>query len=1156
MSTKSFNPSQIKAIDHKNSDILISAGAGSGKTATLTERIIRKILAGSDIDKMLVVTFTKESANDLKNKIQKSIVERMKTANESEKEHLYSQIVKIGGADISTIHSFCLKVIRPNFVSLPIDNNFRIGEENEIDFIKSEVMKDVIEEFYESEMPSEEFLIVSDCFSTISNPDALAKKLLILYDKLSSTQLFLDTLLVSKSLDGDFMESPFGKVINEEIKGFAQHYLSVYEKIFENAKSLDPDSPVLSALQKDFDVIARLVNATEKGLSYEVFKGIFASYSADSLRGISDSGLSDVEIIKKIRDKLKTKIKTYTEYFSSTIDSLAHAYMQNATVCEAMYNILSKFNNEFIERKRKYGVCDFNDIERYTYKLLCQPNGKPTQLAREISEEYDEIYIDEYQDTNSLQDAIFASISKSNRFMVGDIKQSIYRFRSAEPEIFSHYRTVFEDITSKDDEGTNGKTIFMSSNYRCDKGVIDLTNDVSDYMFLNSDGIPYQSDDRLGFEKIYEGKHTPQKSEICIIDRSAFSEEEKHEELQAKYVAKRIYDMIGKERLPSGEIIKPSHIAILLRKGRHKSYYIDALNALGINAEYVDNVRFFEKPHVLLLLSLLNVIDNPYNDTYLAGALRSPVFNFTFDDLLLIRKTEQKDVPLFSALLEFEGNPEIERKISLFREKLSKMQDDVKKMNAYEAVSYVMSVCGLISSSRKMERKDLIKFYNHAREYESTSYKGLYKFLLYIESIKDSSSKDGAFASSDDSIRIMSVHASKGLEFEICFLSNLETEFSDQDTREPILFERHLGIASYVGNPGSLIKYNTLIRKSVALAIKKATKDEEMRVLYVALTRARSKIIATATMKNAQSELELIKGLSRYVSKHYVYSHNSHIDYLLNTYYTKKPDIDFKIIDSYDEISTGDNATISENSLDSNKVSEFRNILKNRFDFKYQYGYLNKLPSKVSVSRLKPNLLDGTENDEIDLTKDLELKPKFMSNDVSRVTGSERGTATHLFMQFCDFDNLAINGYENELKRLLDNSFISEADAKIIEKKHIELFLKSSLFNIMRDAKMIKREFRFNVLLDANEFSSDPDLKQQKLLVQGVIDAVFEDANGKLILVDYKTDKVTNENYESLLKERYTSQLSYYKKAIELIFEKPLDKVLIYSVPLSKTVKI
>ena len=1156
MSKKSFNPSQTKAILHADSDILISAGAGSGKTATLTERIIRKILSGKDISNMLVVTFTKEAANDLKNKIQKSIVERMKTATEAEKEHLYSQIVKIGSADISTIHSFCLKIIRPNFVSLPIDSGFRIGEENEIDFIKNEVMKDVIEDFYESTIPSEEFLIVSDCFSTISNADSLAKKLLTLYDKLSSTPLFLDTLLVSKSFDDDFMKSGFGQTLNEEIKQFAEHYAIVYESIIEEIKSLDADAPYLDAIIKDYDFLNRLLNATTKGLKYETFKDIFASYTADTLRGIGKGGLENIEVIKKIRDKFKAKIKTYKDYFSSTTSSLTHALSQNTTICEAMYKILSKFNDEFTKRKHKYGVCDFNDIERYAYKLLCQPNGEPTPLARKISEQYDEIYIDEYQDTNSLQDAIFASISKNNRFMVGDIKQSIYRFRSAEPEIFSHYRTVFEDVTKKDDIGNNGKTIFMSSNYRCDKDVIDLTNAVSDYMFFNSDGIPYQSDDRLEFKKIHTGEYSPQKSEICVIDRSMFSSDEAHEALQAKYVAKRIYDMIGVEKLPSGEIIKPCHIAILLRKGKHKSYYIDALHALGINAEYVDNVKFFEKPHILLLLSLLNIIDNPYNDTYLAGALYSSVFGFSFDDLLLIRKKAPSGVPLYTALSSFEGNDEIKRKIERFKEKLSTMQDDVKKLNAYEAVSYVMNTCGLISATKKTERRDLIKFYNHAREYEGTSYKGLYKFLIYIESIKDSSSKDGAFASSNDSIRIMSIHASKGLEFEICFLSNLETGFSDQDTREPILFERHLGIASYVGNPGSLIKYNTLIRKSVGLAIKKATKDEEMRVLYVALTRARSKVIATSTMENATKELTLIKGLSKYVSKHHVYSHDSHIDYLLNTYYTKALDVDFKIINSYDEIIVDDNITTSEETLDFDKVNELRATLKERFNFKYPYEYLNKLPSKVSVSRLKPNLLDGTENDEIDLTKELALKPRFLSGEETAITGADRGTATHLFMQFCDFENLEKNGYENELKRLLDNSFISAADANIINKEHICLFKESSLFSIMRSAKMIKREFRFNVMLEADEFSADPELKRQKILVQGVIDAVFEDADGKLILVDYKTDKVTNENYESLLKERYISQLSYYKKAIELIFEKPLDKVLIYSVPLSKTVKI
>ena len=1157
MSTKNFNPSQTKAILHKDSDILISAGAGSGKTATLTERIIRKILSGANIDKMLVVTFTKESANDLKNKIQKSIVERMKNATDSEKEHLYSQIVKIGSADISTIHSFCLKVIRPNFVNLPIDSNFRIGEENEIEYIKSEVMKDVIEDFYESATPSEEFLIVSDCFSTISSADSLSKKLLTLYNNLSSTQLFLDTLLVSKSLDGDFMESCFGQVLKDDIGKFVEHYVSAYKNIIEKTLALDEDAPFLSALQKDLDILERLSNALNKGLGYDTFKNIFNSYSAESLRGISKSGLDNTEIVKKVRDKFKDKIKKYTEYFSSTHDSLAHAYSQNAIICQAMYDILSKFNDEFIERKRKYGVCDFNDIERYTYKLLCDKNGEPTPLAREIAEEYDEIYIDEYQDTNSLQDAIFAAISKNNRFMVGDIKQSIYRFRSAEPEIFSHYRTVFEDVTDKDYSGTNGKTIFMSSNYRCDKDVIDLTNDVSDYMFFNSDGIPYQKDDNLGFEKIYSGKHTPQKSEICIIDRSAFPNENDHEKLQAKYVAKRIYDMLDNEKLPNGKLIKPSDIAILLRKGRHKSYYIDELNALGINAEYVDNVRFFEKPHVLLLLSLLNAIDNPYNDTYLAGALCSSVFNFTFDDLLTVRKDTQNGIPLYSALLSYDGREEIIKKINRFKEKLTEMQNDVKKLNAFEAVSYVMNTSRLLSSSNKHERRDLIKFYNHAREYESSSYKGLYKFLLYIESIKGSSSKDGAFASSDDSIRIMSVHASKGLEFEICFLSNLETGFSDQDTREPILFERHLGIASYIGNQGSLIKYNTLLRKTTSLAIKKATKDEEMRVLYVALTRARSKIIATATMKNAYEELEIIKGLTNYVSKHHVYSHNSHIDYLLDTYYLKKPDISFNIINSYSEIDVKYEGKALVESLDQEKIKEIESILKNRFDFKYKYGYLNKLPSKVSVSRLKPGLLDSEENDEIDLTKDLKLKPRFLSEQLdNEITSAEHGTATHLFMQFCDFENLEANGYENELSRLLEKSFVSENDTKLIEKAHIEGFVKSSLFKEMRNAKSLRREFRFNVMLNAKDFTSDPELQKESVLVQGVIDAVFEDENGRLILVDYKTDKVTNKNYEAVLKDRYTSQLLYYKKAIELIYEKPLDKVLLYSVPLAKTVEL
>ena len=1161
--SKKFNASQQKAIDHENGDLLISAGAGAGKTATLTARIIEKILAGSNIDKMLVVTFTKESANDLKNKIQEGIVEKMKEESGKNREKLHSQIVKIGSADISTIHSFCLKIIRPNFASLPIDSNFRIGDENEIDYIKNEVMKDVIEDFYESQTPSEEFLIVSDCFSSISDSTALSKKLLTLYDKLSSTKLFLDTLLISKSLDGDFMDSGFGKMLIYDIDLFVKHYKNAFSSVVAEALSINATGEFLTSLQNDLDFLDRVSNAISKNLDYATFKNIFASYSADKMNGLTKSGLSDHEVISTIRDNFKKKIIKYNEYFSSSADSLLHAYNQNAIVCQAMYDILSKFNNEFIERKRKYGVCDYNDLERYTYKLLYKPNGEPSDLAKEVAKEYDEIFIDEYQDTNSLQDAIFAAISKNNRFMVGDIKQSIYRFRSAEPEIFSHYRTVFEDITNKKDEGKNGKTIFMSLNYRCDENVIDLSNDVSDYMFLNSDGIPYQKEDNLGFKKKIEGKHTPQKCELCIIDRSAFPDEDDHELIQAKYVAKRIYEMIDKKHLPNGEKIKAKDIAILLRKGKHKSYYIDELKKLGIDAEYVDNVKFFEKPAVLLLLSLLNTIDNPYNDTYLAGALCSPLFKFSFDELLHIRKG-QKDVPLYSALSSYEGIEAISNKIAKFNKKLSIMQEEVKKMNAYEAVSYVMNTCGLLSSSKKSERIDLIKFYDHARSYEKNSYKGLCKFLLYIESIKDSKSKDGAFASNDKCVKIMSVHASKGLEFEICFLSNLETGFSDQDTREPILFERHLGISSYIGNRNSLVKYDTLLRKVTSLAIKKATKEEEMRVLYVALTRARSKIIATASMKNANKELALIKSFSKYLSKYHVYSHNSHLDYILNTYFLKKPDIDFELVNSVDQINVNPEKG-DEKTTDFNKLKKLEEILNTRLDFTYEYGYLNKLPSKVSVSRLKPDILDSDENEEIDLSKDLRLKPRFLSEvpkdestDAEQVTatGAEKGTATHLFMQFCDFENLEANGYDNELERLIKNSFISKDDSKNIEQSHIESFINSSLFKRMKNAKVLKRELRFNVMLSAKDFTADPELQKEKILVQGVVDAIFEDEDGKLILVDYKTDKVTNKNYENILKDRYTSQLLYYKKAIELIYEKPLDKVLLYSVPLAKTVEL
>ncbi len=1148
--------SQRKAIMHNGTDILISAGAGSGKTATLTERIIRKISSGSDITKMLVVTFTKEAANELKSRITDALAEKLK--EEPDNYDLRSQIVKIGNADISTIHSFCLNIIRPNFDKLSLDSDFRVGEENEIDTIKTEVMREIVNSFYESTIENEDFLIVSDAYSQLHNEDALDKKLLTLYNNLSSTSRFLDTLLLSQELNGDFMNTAYGEVLAQQISFFTKHYRPIYEEIIENIQALDGAPKYLLAFTSDLDLIDRLDNAL-KNPKYSTFKDIFSSYTPLGLNGIKNSKI-DSDFAKAVREKFKDTVidKYKNSLFVSSEESIVESFKQNAIICRAIYKILSKFDEEFGARKRKYGLCDFNDIERYTYKLLCNSDGTPTALAKEIALKYDEIYIDEYQDTNSLQDSIFSAISRSNRFMVGDIKQSIYRFRSAEPEIFSHYRNTFEDITLTEPMSSVGKTIFMSDNFRCDRSVIDFSNEISDYMFFNSNGIPYNTLDRLGCKKRYKGAHSPQNCEIHILDKSNYDKNIASmtpDKLQAKYVAEKIDNLLKNGKLPNGEKIKCSDIAILLRKGRFKQYYIDELNRLGIAAEYIDDVKFFEKPHVLLLLSLLNTIDNPYKDTYLASTLSSSIFNFSLEELLAMRKLSGKNCSLYSTILSYKNDDEILKKINYFKEKLLYLQSEIKRMNAYEAVSFVLRECGLLSSANAHQRKDFIKFYNQARIFERNSYKGLFEFLAYVENVREAKSKETVFTNPDDCVRIMSIHASKGLEFEICFICNTESEFSTQDLREPILFERRLGIAGHVGNTGALVKYNTLLKKCTALAIDKASKEEEMRVLYVAMTRARSKLIVVGTMNKAEKELDLIKKLSPKSSPHYLYSINTTLGYIMNTFYTPRDYIDLYITDINDGLSENEPPKYNSET-DNFKVKEIQETLRERFSYEYPYEYLNKIPSKLSVSKLYPNILDDTENNEIDLKKALKEKPSFLSSEKRVITGADKGTATHVFMQFCDFKLLLKNGVDSELKRLLDNSFISSNDAEIINKEHLEDFARSELFEKMLKAKNIYRELRFNVMLPADEFSQDERIKKESVLVQGVIDAVFEDENGEIILVDYKTDSVDEKNCEKVLKERYSTQLSYYKKAIELMLNKPVSKVLLYSVPLAKTVEL
>lgn len=1163
--SKKYEPTRAQslAIAHSGSDLLISAGAGSGKTATLTDRIVKRICDKDnkgDISRMLVVTYTNDAASELKTRIAKKLSERLK--DDPKNSHLCSQIVKVTSADISTIHSFCYKALRPHFDKIGLDSDFRIGEKNELEIIKLEAIGQVIDEFYEADVLDPDFLLVSDCYSDYTDDSTLGTSLLDLHTKLCSTKDGLEMLLKPMDSAEEFLATKYGLVLTEKLRSLTEHFLPLVSSLYSEICGDESNKKYFNTFEELFDILTRLDNALNNP-RYEVIKEILNSYASKPFTPGKRNALPtvDVLLVSHVRDTLSAELKGIRDgYFYADRGIIESTFMQNEKICKAIYNVLKAYEKAYKEKKRKYSLCDFNDLERFTCELFYNSDGSISDIAKEISRKYDDLYIDEYQDVNSVQDKIFKAITRNNRFMVGDIKQSVYSFRSAEPELFSEYRDSFIPYDEKSKSLPCGKTIFMSENFRCDPSVIDLTNHISDYMFSKSRGFKYVAGDRLKRAKDLSGTFKPQNAELCLIDTGLAEGEEKPMlDPQAEFVAKEIKSLIDSGHLPNGRKIEPGDIAILLRKRKGSiEKYIAALTYYGIKHEYIQEVSFYEKPHILLLLCILNSVDNPSRDIYLAGALRSGILGFSLEELVKIKKESPREYSLYSALLNYGKDEKIREKIDKLLKSLSRYRAAIRNMSAHESIAYIMNETGFLSACNGEERQDAIKLYNIARGYEQGSYKGLYSFLRYVDDV--ASKKDIAETVASDpnnSVRIVTMHKSKGLEYEVCFLCDTEKPFSKKSYTAPILYSKRLGICGYVSRNGGIIKYDNLIRKCVSLAIKNAETEEALRILYVALTRARSKLYITAALNSPKDRLSKEMALSSVGDEYSVYSASSHLDIILGA--CSKP-LDFLDIRVIDPATLHENDSKeggkTENSLDYDKVEELEGTLRSRFDFEYGYSHLEKIPSKLSISTLYPKILDSEENEEYEIDYSINSVPSFVNDKKSFVKGSDRGTATHVFMQFCDFENLYKNGVDSELERLISKSFISPSVGTLIEKAHLEKFISSEMMQELLCAKEIIREFRFNVMLEAKEFSDDERLKKEKVLVQGVTDCIYENEQGELILVDYKTDRVTEENYESELRRKHTTQLTYYKKACEMMFERKIAKVLIYSVPLAKTVVI
>ncbi len=1242
--------SQKNAVDVRDRTLLVSAAAGSGKTYTLTQRIIKAIIEdGQDLSRLLIVTFTRAAAGELKAKISKALGEAI--AEHPENIHLQKQLIKLGSAHISTIDSFFSEPIRANFEKLSLPASMRLADDSELAPIRDSILSDTLDSFFARCKPYSEaelspvgyknrYTELIGIISGARDSSGILPTFFDIYKKLMTSPIGLEQLKLhakrlSENSKLDIFDTLEGKALKEELYSTVLYARRTFLKCAEEMQS---DSFIASKYSGDFydnaELCHTLLNALENG-DYNSVKLAFDSFKPAKITSISKELKSEAsEYYKDLRSELNTKIKDLAkDRLYLTSERLSELFKLYSEMCTLLYEILSSFDEKYADEKKRRGVCEFADMPRFMLKLLTKENGEPTEYAKSLSESFDEVYIDEYQDVNEIQDTIFAIIGGSHRFMVGDIKQSIYGFREAEPAIFADYRRKFKLYNKENDirpEDGGGSTIFMSENFRCDENVISFTNAVCSNIFSAfSESIGYTSEDDLKFGKgaPYEGYLSP---EIClnivqtpnsgddsdeIIEQSSDSTQDKENAGnlgdEAIVTANKIADLLRHEKNADGTPITPGNIAILVRSHVYTKPLTRALSALNIKYALSSNGELFETEDMRLLVDLLSVINNPREDMPLCHVLttESDIYSpeFSLEEVIRIRKASDKSRSLYDAMIEFSYSGEdasIKQRCSKFIALVEKMREASGRMSADKLIK------SLISSERysALTKTEAFTYlYDCACRYVKNTWSSLYSFINYFKDVMERGESGSEPDSKvNDAVRIMSIHQSKGLEFNVCFLFGFGKQFNMQN-RYSLIFSKDLGPSMKLPPQEAEDAFENIkkrhednpIYKTVDRYIKQKQLEEEARIFYVALTRARERLIISATLSKEYDEVT--EKLSRSADPVYeIKKSRSYISWILLTLAKGSIEDSILSVNIFDKNAVTLTSRFPRTPISERKeLASDEDILLSSYISKSQKtdpteAILNNIPSKVAASKVSPHMLDDTvfipiptgklfsesedapESMETETEKQVRARIELMRSAKSdfdslleinkKPTAAERGTATHAFLQFCDYKNAEENGIEREIIRLKENRFISERTAKIIDRSKLSAFFKSRLYSYISSAADIKREFRFGMFRSASELTENEDMKSiikdKKIYVQGSIDLVLRMQDGSIILCDYKTDRITHEEREepslfiSRMKERHSDQLCQYKYAVKRIFGKEPSKILIYSFAINEAIEI
>ena len=1202
---------QLQAIQEKNSNILVAAAAGSGKTAVLVERIIHKIIDEQmDIDKILVVTFTNAAASEMRERILEAIYKKLE--ENPENVHLQRQIILLNKASICTIHSFCLDVIHNHFYEIDLPSNFKIADTAEIDLLKQEVLDDLFEQKYTEN--DKNFIELLENYTNYRGDEALQELVLKIYKFIQSSPFPIkwlqEKLELLKIEDKDISQTIWGKLIIQTVDDDIQESImqlevtkskmALYPEMTKFYQTISEDIINLQDLQK--------YNSWDE-LYIKLLNFNFSKWPVDK-KVINDLK----EDSKEIRDKVKKHIKEKTAKLLSCSQEQAVKDLKIITpILEKLSNLVTEFTKNFAEKKKEKNCIDFNDIEHFALKILLDENNNPTEVAKKYKEKFEEIAIDEYQDSNLVQEAILTSISKGNNiFMVGDVKQSIYKFRQARPELFLQKYDEYKNKEEKAQE--DNLKIQLFRNFRSRQNILNITNLVFESIMSKELGdINYNENEYLNYGANYpepeEIKNYAGIAELDIIDLkedesiTAFEGEEDEEEqerveddvLEAKFVANKIQELLNSnymvfDKKQGYRKIRPKDIVILLRATSNLSpIYEKELSDLELPVFSDTSGTYLDTVEIQTILSVLKIIDNPLQDIPLVVVLRSSICNFTDNDLITIRLTD-RNCNFYEALIKTRliCDGDLKNKIESFLEKLEKWKSISQYMpldefiwQIYLDTGYYQYV-GLLPNGA-MRQANLKTLFEKAKQYEKASFKGLFNFIQFIDKLKK---QNGDLASAkligenEDVIRIMSIHKSKGLEFPVVFLCNSHKKFNMQDLNDNILLHQDIGFGPTIMDTTRKIKYSSIAKDAIKLKMKQETLSEEQRILYVALTRAKEKLYITGRSKDftkyvqdKNKVLEMYESENIKLDAKLMKKANSYLDWIMYVYlfnqgrtitlkgesYKLSDIITLNVSNKKDllkalakeevveqiDLKEKIEQILKNKSDEENKKSE--QALKELLEWKYDYIVDTTLPTKSSVTKIKQEkikleeILKGIESEEVEYKKS--YTPKFMQED-KKISSAEKGTLVHLCIQRLDErKDYELKDIQNMILNLVEKEIITQNEADAIDVNLIYQYTKSQLFEELRKAKEVHKEQPFYINIPAKDVVSEAENSKKNILVQGIIDLYYIDKNDNLVLIDFKTDYISNEpNAKEKILDKYKVQLEIYKTALEQALNRKTSK--------------